>query len=457
MDKRKFIEFLNAVRKDERAFYHYEMSKPYEDIINEINDEVKKFRYYTFDGRFQDLFIKLAKDTKYTSLGYEFFLKDLETELQKFIVPSIIMLPLNLLDSKIIKSDLTLNETIRLFLPTSYDLEKHTSGELLLRQDKRKRKQFNEPICKYFDSILDGHLDKEHILLAKDREFFRYPILTIYIEDIDVGVEDESKFITEAVYSILRMIDYKNGNSEYGRGAWQEANYRLSNTYTVYYNVNDGYPSHHSKYDGYSFGFNFAGFLDISSYCFLNNTKWFSKIVDTFIKARFVDKRKLSNDELDIVNKWCNSILLYNTAYELASIEKYDACTLILCSLMESVFIKNKGRNKSEILISEVSEFLKDIYKEKEIENLIQVVRTIYKYRNKIIHEGIGLEKQFICCRSINNYQGSFRGMKPFHYNGSFYPNKDLLGIDTLLNCLVDILIGDKQIDKIISIIGKAR
>lgn len=457
MDKRKFVEFLDAVKNDEKTFYNYKKSKPYKDIINEIYDEVKKFRYYTFDGRFQDLFIRLAKDTKYTSLGYEFFLKDLDTELQKFIVPNLIMLPLNFLDSKIIKSDLTLNENIRLFLPTTSDLEKHTSGELLLRQEKRRRKQFNEPICEYFDSVLDGHLDKEHILLAKDRNFFNYPILTIYIEDIDAGVEDESKFITEAIYSILRMIDYKNGNSEYGRGPWQEAKFRLSDTYTVYYNVNDGYPSDHSNYGGYSFGFNFAGFLDISSYGFLNSKKWFSKAVDIFIRAQFIDKRKFSNDELDIINKWSNSILLYNTAYELASIEKYDTCALILCSLLESIFIKNKGKNKSELLVNELSEFLLDIYSVKKTKDLAQVVKTLYKYRNKIIHEGIGLEKQFIRSRSINEYQGYYRGMKPFHYNGSFYPDEDLLGIDTLLKCLADILIGDKTIDKITNIIEKAR
>lgn len=456
MDKRKFVEFLDAVKNDEKNFYHYEKSKPYKDIINEIYNEVKNFRYYTFDGRFQDLFIKQAKDTKYASLGYEFFLKDLETELKKFIVPNLIMLPLNFLDSKIIKSDLILNENIRLFLPTSMDL-KYTSDEIVLRQKKRKKRQFNEPICKYFDSILDGHLDKEHILLAKDGAFFKYPILTIYIENIDVGVEDESKFITEAIYSILRMIDYKNGNTEYGRGAWEEAKFRPSDTYTVYYNANDGHPYNHSDYYGYSFGFNFSSFLDISSSCFLNNREWFSKTVDTFIKARFLEKRKLSYSELDTVNKWCNSILLYNTAYELASIEKYDACVLILCSLMESIFIKNKGRYKSELLINEVSEFLANIYSEKEIKNLVEVIRTIYKYRNKIIHEGIGLEKQFIRSRSIHDYQGSYRGMKPFHYNGSFNRDKDLLGIDTILTCLVDILIGNKIMDEITSIIEKAK
>lgn len=456
MNERRFVEFLNAVRADERAFYHYESSKPFKDVIDILYNDVGQFRYYTYDGRFQDLVIRLIKDIKYDTLGYEIFLKDLEDELKKFVVPNIIMLPLNFLDNNIIKNDLVLNNNIRLFLPTEKDLEKHTSGELLLRQEERKKKQFDEPICNYFDSVLDGHLDKEHILLAKDRDFFRYPILTIYVEDIDVGVEDESKFITEAIYSILRMIDYKSGDTEYGRGPWQKVKYSTANTYIVYYNINDGYPSDHAQYGGYSFKFNFSEFLDISTYCFLNCKEWFCNVTDIFIKARFIDKRKLPAEDLDTVKKWCNSIILYNTAYELAAIEKYDACALILCALMESIFIKNKGRNKSEILTAEIKEFLCDIYSKDGTEDLVTVIKSIYKYRNKIIHEGVGLEEQFIRARSIYQSQGTYRGMKPFHYGSSFYPDKDLLGIDTILKCLVDILIGNKMIEKISSIIEKA-
>lgn len=455
MNERRFNEFLNAVRADSRTFYDYELSKLFKDVIEEINDDVGKFRYYTFDGRFQNLLIKLSKETKYDTLSYEHFLRDLENGLRELIVSNIILLPLNFLDSKIIKKDLILKDNIRLFLPTSNDLVKCTSGELLLRQDKRKKKQFDEPICKYFDSILVGHLDKEHILLAKDRNFFNYPILTIYLEDIDCAVTHEAKFITEAVYSVLRMIDYKNGDSQYGRGTWEEAKFRLPNTYTVYFNVNLGFPTQH-PYDGFTYQFNFSEFLDISSSCFYNYKDWFCKVIDTFCKARFIDKRKLTEREIDTVDKWCNAIHLYNKAYELASEEKYDNCALTLCALMESIFIKNKGRNKSEILIKEIMEFLSDIYSNEATENFIKTIKTIYKYRNKIIHEGTGLEDQFIRSRSVYEHQGAYRGMKPFHYNGAFYPDEDLLGIDTILECLVDILIGKKMLKKVSAIIEKA-
>ena len=456
MNERRFSEFLHAVKEDPRTFYHYETSKPFNDVIDEIYDDVKKFRYYTLDGRFQDLFIRVSQEPDCATWDYQKFLAALEVELKKLIVPNLIMLPLNFLDSKIIKSDLIINEYIRLFLPTAIDLENHTKAELLLRQEERRKNQFDEPICKYFDSVLDGHLDKEHILLAKDKDFFRYPVLTIYIESIDARVEDEAKFITEAIYSLLRMIDYKTGDQEYyefGRGAWQKAKFGLSNTYTVYYNVNDGYPSDHPTYYGLSSKFNYSGFLDISSSRFLNNTDWFCKALDIFIKASFIDKRKFSNCELDILNKWCNAILLYNTAYEFASIEKYDACVLILSSLLESIFLQNTGRNKSELLANELSQFLIDIYPDKKIDDLVQIVKILYKYRNKIIHEGVGLEKQFIRPCDVNAPQGEYRGMKPFHYAGSFYPDKDLMGIDIILKCLVDILMGEKMLGKISNIL----
>lgn len=454
MDERKFVEFLGAVKTDARVLYRNKLSDPFKEIMDEIYNDAERFRYYTFDGRFQDIFLSLVKDSKYISLGYEAFLNDLETELKKLIVPNIIMLPLNLLDSSIIKKDLILNNRIRIFVPTKNDLTNFSKNELLEKQKQRKKKQFNEPLCKYFDEILNGHLDKEHILLSKDRHFFNYPILTIQIDEIDAKAESEARFITEAAYSILRMIDYSMEEPIYRTHSreWGNARFPLASTYIVYYNDN----LDKTTYYGYSFGFNFSNFLDINSTHFLENKDSFCRTLEIFIKARFIDQKKINKEELNTLNKWYNSILLFNTAYELASIEKYDACSLILCALMESVFIKNKGRNKSNILINEMNDFVGDFYSNEQTKDLIQNIKIIYKYRNKIVHEGIGFEHEFLCFRSFSVSQGTYRGMKPFYYNSSYYPNKDLLRIDKMLRSLVDILIGEKMLTKISAIVEKA-
>ncbi|MDE6058838.1 MAG: hypothetical protein K2G44_02235 [Clostridia bacterium] len=454
MDEKKFVEFLEAAKADARVFYHYNLSEPFKEIIDEIYDDTKQFRYYTLDGRFQDIFLNLVKNSKYVSLGYKAFLDDLETELKKLIVPNIILLPLNFLDSNVVKKDLILNDKIRIFLPTEKDLIDSSTGKLLKKQKKQKKKQFNEPLCKYFNDILNGHLDKEHILLAKDRYFFKYPILTIQIDEIDAEAESAARFITEAVYSILRMIDYSMEKPVYRHhgGEWENAKFPLARTYTVYYNDNIDTTS----YYGYSYGYNFSNFLDINSTHFLKNKDWFCHTLDVFIKAHFIDQRKLSTKEIKTLNKWCNSILLYNAAYELASIEKYDTCSLILCALMESVFINNKGSGKSEILKIEIRNFVNDFYSVQQTENLTQAIGGVYKYRNKIVHEGLGFEHKFLHYKGISLSQGVYRGMKPFNYASSFYPNNDLLNIDKILQCLVDILIGEKMLSKISAIVEKA-
>lgn len=140
---------------------------------------------------------------------------------------------------------------------------------------------------------------------------------------------------------------------------------------------------------------------------------------------------------------------MFNTAYEFASIEKYDACNLILCALLESLFLKNEGRNKQERLLSEISEYLNGIYDDKKIKTVIFALQNVYQYRNKIMHEGNGYESQYMTSRRITHYQGIYRGMRPFSYNGAVYPDDDVLNIKQTLKCVADILICDKTLKNI--------
>lgn len=364
MDNKRFKEFLKAVQQNSKVSYGFEERKPFRDVINEIYQDVSKFQYYTLDGRFQDILILLLKDPKYETEDYSILLKDLETELRKLVVSNVMLLPINFIKSSEINEDLVLNDYIHLFMPTRDDLKNFENFELIIRQEKRKKDKkhkFDDNLCKYFEEKLNSKLDKEHILLAKDLEFFNYPILSIYFKNIDFKVEKESGRIAEAVYAFLRMIDFIKTKTDDSWGLLDESWDKPAHTYVVYYNEENPneIPNCDNSYYGYSFRFNFSYFLDINTNCFIENIDLFVSLIDLYIQTCFLNICNYSSAEINIINKWSNAVLMFNTAFEFASIEKYDACVLMLCSIMESLFLKNEGRNKLEKLLVEVNIFAK--------------------------------------------------------------------------------------------------
>lgn len=460
MDIKRFKEFSKAVQQNPKVFYGFEESRPFKDVINEIYQDVSKFQYYTLDGRLQDILIDLLKDSKYETEGYSILLKDLEAELRKMIVSNVMLLPINFINSSEIKEDLVLNDYMNLFMPTQDDLRDFEDFELNIRQEKRrkdKKHKFDDNLCKYFEEKLNSKLDKEHILLAKDREFFNYPILSFYLKNIDFKVEKESGRIAEAVYSFLRMIDFIKRRPDYSWGLLDKCWAKPAHTYVVYYNRENpnGIPNWDNSYNGYSFRFNFSYFLDISTTCFIENKELFVFLVDLYIQTCFLDIRKYTPKETNIINKWNNAVLMFNTAFEFASIEKYDACVLMLCSIMESLFLKNEGRNKQERLIEEVNIFSQDMYSQEELEHLDKAIRSVYKYRSKIMHEGRGYEVEFLSSRSLTSYQGIYRGMKPFTYQGAVPPYKEIVDIMIVFKFIINILIGEKFTNNINNLLKK--
>lgn len=409
MDNKRFKDFLKAAQQNEKVSYSFEESKPYSDIINEIYRDVSGFQYYTLDGRLQYILIKILKDPKYEIEGYFRFLKDLEIELKKLIVSNVMLLSLNFIKSSQFKKDLVLNDYMNLFIHTQEDFRKHKEN---VRQEytKDKKHELDDNLCRYFKEKLNSELDKGHILLTKDRNFFNYPILSFYFKNIDFKVEKESGRIAEAVYSILRMIDFIKRKPDYSWGLLDKSWAKPAYTYVVYYNRDNpkGIPNLDNSYCGYSFRFNFSYFLDISTTCFIENKELFVFLVDLYVQTCFLDIRKYTPAEINTINKWNNSILMFNTAFEFASIEKYDACVLMLCSILESLFLKNEGRNKQGRLIEEVNVFSKDMYSHEELEWLDKAIRSVYRYRSRIMHEGRGYEVEFLSPRSLTSYQGLY-------------------------------------------------
>lgn len=454
MNKKFFQEFLKVVQVNERVSWDYETAKPYAEILHIIYADVVKFKNYTLDSRIQDILVKLLKNPKYESGGYNALLKDLENELNKLVVKNIMLIPINFIDKGKFNGDVKLNEYMNIFLPTKEDVIDYDDFTLNMRQEKRqkdKKGKMSDNLCKFFESQLENKLDKEHILLAKDRNFFNYPILSIQIDNVDYKMEKESGRIAQAVYSILRIIDFREEKEPYSRGILSGGWIKPANTYVVYYNKENYKLSHkfNDDYYGYSFMFNFSYFLDISTYSLIKNLNLFTNVLDLYIKTCFLDLRKYNSKQLKIINKWNNAISMFNTAYEFASIEKYDACNLILCALLESLFLENEGRNKQERLLIEISEYLKDIYDDPKREKIILSLRNMYHFRNKFMHEGNGYEARYMSSRSITHYQGIYRGMRPFSYNGAVYLGNDVLDIRQALKCIVDILICDKTLEKV--------
>lgn len=459
MDNKIFKEFVKAAQLNEKVTYDYEESEPYKDVINEIYKDVAKLRHYTLNGRFQDILIKLLKNSKYEAEGYEALLKDIEVELNKLIVPNIIMLPINFIRTNKIHNDLVLNDYINLFMPTKEDIK--ISEYLDTRSKSRglpdSYNKNGDNLGVYFEDTINAKLNKGHILLAKDSNFFNYPTLTIYIKGIPYKVEKESGRIAEATYSILRAIDFDKKKEDYGWGLISRDWIAPAHTYVVYYQDKEYYKlgKYRNIYNGYSFRFNFSIYLDINTEEFLKNLDKITKILDLYIQTCFLDTRRYTTSEINYINKWNNAILMFNTAYEFASIEKFDSCVLILCSILESLFLKNEGRNKVDRLIEEIDTFAHDLYVKEKLERINEAIRRAYKYRNKIMHEGRGYEVEFLSSRSLNSYQGTYRGMKPFAYQGAVYPYEEIQDIYIIFEFIIKVLFGDTFVNQIKYILDK--
>lgn len=108
-----------------------------------------------------------------------------------------------------------------------------------------------------------------------------------------------------------------------------------------------------------------------------------------------------------------NAVLLYNSAYELASKERYDVSIITLLTILESMFLKNTG-NKKLLLVVQVSKFLEEKEFKFSKENIKNLIVDIYNHRSKYVHEG--KLYNMISYKNIHDYQGTIPGMKPFEY-----------------------------------------
>ena len=98
---------------------------------------------------------------------------------------------------------------------------------------------------------------------------------------------------------------------------------------------------------------------------------------------------------------------------------------------------------EAENLILELQKFflLSNRFDDDFIRNNIE---QAYKSRNKYVHEGIGVENEYVYSKSLYSYQGIYPGMKPFAHIGlSHYPS-NIENIKNLFRITIEAIINYK-------------
>jgi hypothetical protein len=422
MDDLLFQDFLRnylagTVMKqdvDSSEFFH----QCYEDSFS--------FRHQCYDGNFHDAIystLDMFKGTSELSIKYKDFLASLELELQKQVTRNIILIPMNNLAKESLPYDLRLSEEIWIF-------GNHES-KYKLRRDKTA-------LAKHVESQIYATLNSDHILITKDQYFFSHPTLAITVNAICSHVEIESSKIVEGVYAIIRLLDLKNEILSHRTSSHQrQINEMPASTYVVYYNDPDSSPV--PPYDtgyGYSFRFSFQPFLDIADETLYKDGQLFTKLLQRYLRTFFRPPDVLETDLKEL--KWRNAILLFNTAYEMASIEKYDIANANLLSVLEMLFLTKSDRAKSAILMKLIPAFLRNTKSDVPGFQINNVISETYGKRNDYMHEGKGYISQKRV-KHLHNLQGYIPGIRPFRHHTQ--PYDDYLLLRNLFLTVIEVLL----------------
>ena len=91
MEENLFSKILTRVHADEITTSNFYKDEEFENFIEILNEDIGKFKNYTYDGRAQDLIFKGLKKFSPLATKYGQFLKYLEVEFDKLVVPCIIL------------------------------------------------------------------------------------------------------------------------------------------------------------------------------------------------------------------------------------------------------------------------------------------------------------------------------------------------------------------------------
>lgn len=435
MDYHTWLRLIEKIRNKEIDSHNTIDDEDADIVLSNIALDIKKYGYYTYDGRYQDATIRILID-KFsngdTNIKYNQIVKEISEELKKLVVTNMILIPMN-----------HLNES---FLPPILELEPSNIVLFSMKEKISSIERDNSQLANHFERHIKSKLNSQHILNTKDRNFFNYPILAIKIDHIDFRVEQEAAKISEASYSFLRMLDFgKNREpNDKGWGVFIRDKKRGAYTYVVYY---EDYKSLTNKFNeghyGYSFQFKFSPVLDINTDAILSYKEKYTTLLRQFINVSFMNEIDYNEEQIKRYDRWKNAVLLFNTAYEFASIEKYDSALLILITILESLFIKRNegGGGKSKKLQNRVSLYLKDFEGFINID-IAKVINDTYDYRNDFVHEGKRLDR-YQTYRPFNDGQ-AISGQKPFIYGlRRSMPEQEYHNFINLIKIVIKVLTTD--------------
>ncbi len=409
------IAFLNVIEKIKNKVITYENFFNDEDwnTYTEIfAKKLKDYEYYIFDGRFEDELYRYTLALSNQNLNeiiLETLVKDFSVILKEiYTVTNVIVLPLNHLNIEYLGLEVLLDENIRVF------------SMVESQKDIKNDKTF---ISKYIEQELNDRLNAHHILVTKDPYFFNYPIMTIKIRHVDYRVIHESPKIVESVYGLMRLMDMFSSRepTDCGWGVKHRDRKQEAYTYTVYYNLHK--TSNEEGLYGYSFRFKFSPILDINTKELIEHKDRFTVLLNQVIDFTFLSENSTDKKEYQIKKKWVNAILLFNTAYEFASIGKYDSALVLFIIIIESLMFQIDEYNTKKDLINKLCKYFSG--NEVQSIDIKKTILDIYEYRRFFVHQGVGLER-FTTYRSLHDREGIVKGQKPFIYSMGYpMPEKE--------------------------------
>lgn len=172
MDNNLFIKILENVSVGKINLYNYHNSDMFYKFYDLLWKDILLLPHYTPDGRFEKILFEQLKDAVHNGYTYDGFFKNIERELNQLVVPCLILIPLNFMNNDDIDKDLILSDNIRLFKTDMPQMERHFF----------KAKKIRTALEKYYEKTTYSKFLREHIIAAKDKNFFNYPILTIKVE-----------------------------------------------------------------------------------------------------------------------------------------------------------------------------------------------------------------------------------------------------------------------------------
>jgi hypothetical protein len=401
--------YINDFKHEAFDLFSFFNDNRYYEIWEFVYSELEEYNKYILDGRRDDVFyevLKGIKDNNFWDINLDSFVLMILSEIKKYDIDNCLILPLNGIEKNMLPNVLEFdNPDIKIFSVKE--------GNIRKRYDKTL-------IADYYKKRMGEKLNMQHMMF-KDKDMFKTPVLTAIIKgQNDNEIYHSAQEISQGLYAIIRINDLLFGHKKRAWHGYQWPEYPKS--YAVYSKEGTG---HQMKLFC-------SPILDVDTKIFI---KYSGEIINTFnllMKTYFEAPISLDNDIYQAKQRWLNSMQMFNTAYDLASIERFDSSLVTLLSFLESLFLNKNSRQKKEDLQRQVS-----LYVERDVSELLD---NSYRRRNRYLHDGVrvGGTAKFKLVEKIHNYVPGYRPFAQYSFWGL---PKEIDDLKSLMKLCADIVI----------------